>query len=254
MKTTLAFMKKEWMEYYRTGKLVIVGAIFALFGLMNPAISKLTPYLMEQIASNDKSGMTIEITSVDASMSWTQFYKNIPMALIVCLLMFGGILTNELQKGTLIPILTKGLARWKIVLTKGVNLIVMWTTGYWMCYGITYFYNDFYWDNGILSNLGFAAFCYWLFGTMIMSLLILFSAIASSMGGVILGVGVCYFFMTIISISSRAAQYIPNYLTAGTNLLSGGDISDYTCSIITAVVVILASMAAGCIIFNKREV
>ena len=254
MKTTLAFMKKEWMEYYRTGKLVIVGIIFALFGLMNPAIAKITPYLMKQIAADDSSGVSIEITTIDASMSWTQFYKNIPMALIVCLLIFGGILTNELQKGTLIPVLTKGLSRWKVVLTKGVNLIAIWTVGYWMCYGITYFYNDFYWDNGKFYNLGFAAFCYWLFGTMILALLILFSSMSSSMGGVILGVGACYFVMSIISISSRAAKYMPLHLTAGTRLLSGGEPSDYAGAIVAAVAVIFVSMAAGCFIFNKREV
>ena len=254
MKTTLAFMRKEWMEYYRTGKLLIVGTLFALFGLMNPAISKITPYLMKQIAADDSSGISIEITTVDASMSWTQFYKNIPIALIVCLLLFGGILTNELQKKTLIPVLTKGLSRWKVIFTKGVNLIVMWTVGFWMCYGITYFYNDYYCDNGILSNLAFAAFCYWLFGTMIMALLILFSAISSSMSGVVLGVGACYFVMTIISISSKIAKYIPICLTAGTKMLSGGEVSDYIGAIITSLVVIIVSMAAGCLIFNKREV
>ena len=142
MTATFAFLKKEWMEYLRTGKLLIVGVIFVLFGLMNPAMAKLTPYLMEQLAQSDNSGMIIEITTVDASMSWTQFYKNIPVALIVCLLVFGGILTNELHKGTLIPVLTKGLSRWKVVLTKAVNVIVIWSAGYWICYGITYFYND----------------------------------------------------------------------------------------------------------------
>ena len=52
MKTWCAFLKKEWMEYYRTGKLIIIVVIFALFGLMNPAIAKLTPFLMEQFASD----------------------------------------------------------------------------------------------------------------------------------------------------------------------------------------------------------
>ena len=50
MRTAYAFLKKEWMEYYRTGKLIIIVVIFALFGLMNPAIAKLTPFLMEQLS------------------------------------------------------------------------------------------------------------------------------------------------------------------------------------------------------------
>ena len=53
---------------------------------------------------------------------WMQFYKNIPIALVVMLLLFGGLLTNELQKGTLIPVLTKGLSRWKVLLTKDCDI------------------------------------------------------------------------------------------------------------------------------------
>lgn len=254
MRTVVAFLKKEWMEYYRTGKLIIIGVIFALFGLMNPAIAKLTPFLMEQLASVEDSGMTITVSTVDATMSWMQFYKNIPMALVVMLLLFGGILTNELQKGTLIPVLTKGLSRWKIILTKCINLILIWTGGYWLCYGITYFYTDYYWDNSIMSNLFFAAFCYWLFGTMIMALMMMLSPMTSSFGGVVLGVGVLYFAMTLLSMIPKIASYLPTYLTATSELLAGGETGDYVTAIIITFVITIGAVIAGCMVFNKREI
>ena len=43
MKSLLAFMKKEYLEAARTGKIVILILLFVLFGIMNPAIAKLTP-------------------------------------------------------------------------------------------------------------------------------------------------------------------------------------------------------------------
>lgn len=254
MRTAVAFLKKEWMEYYRTGKLIIIVVIFALFGLMNPAIAKLTPFLMEQLASMEDSGMVITVSTVDASMSWMQFYKNIPMALVVMLLLFGGILTNELQKGTLIPVLTKGLSRWKVLLTKGINLILIWTGGYWLCYGITYFYSDYYWDNSIMSNLFFAAFCYWLFGTMIMALMTLFSAMTTSFGGVVLGVGVIYFAMTLLGMIPKISSYLPIYLTSTSELLAGGNTGDYVTAIIITFVITIGAVIAGCMVFNKREI
>ncbi|MGN0319309.1 MAG: ABC transporter permease subunit [Lachnospira sp.] len=254
MRTAVAFLKKEWMEYYRTGKLIIIVVIFALFGLMNPAIAKMTPFLMEQLASMEDSGMVITVSTVDASMSWMQFYKNIPMALVVMLLLFGGILTNELQKGTLIPVLTKGLSRWKVLLTKGINLILIWTAGYWLCYGITYFYSDYYWDNSIMSNLFFAAFCYWLFGMMIMALMTLFSAMTTSFGGVVLGVGVIYFAMTLLGMIPKISSYLPIYLTSTSELLAGGNTGDYVTAIIITFVITIGAVIAGCMVFNKREI
>ena len=47
MKSLIAFMKKEWMDLVRSGRLMILLVIFLLFGIMNPAIAKLTPWMME---------------------------------------------------------------------------------------------------------------------------------------------------------------------------------------------------------------
>ena len=43
MRAFLAFMKKEWMEQIRSSRLVVLTILFVLFGIMNPAIAKLTP-------------------------------------------------------------------------------------------------------------------------------------------------------------------------------------------------------------------
>lgn len=253
MRTAIAFSKKEWLEYYRSGKLLILSGVFVLFGLMNPAIAKLTPFLMEQF-TGEETGMVVFIDTVDASMSWMQFYKNIPMALVVCLLLFGGILTGELQKGTLISILTKGLSRWKVLLTKAINLMVLWTVGYWVCYGITYFYSDYYWDNGIMHNLFLSAFCYWLYGMMMMALMMLFSAVSTNFSGVILGVGVSYVGMTFLGMIPRVTPYLPIYLTSVSELQAGGNIRDYLTSIVITTVVMIGALLAGCLIFNKKEI
>lgn len=254
MKTTYAFLKKEWLEYYRSGKLCIVGVVFALFGLMNPAIAKLTPFLIEKLASSGEMGMTITMITPDATTSWGQFYKNIPMALIVCVLMFGGTMATEIQKGTLIPVLTKGLARWKVLLAKGLNLLLIWTIGYWACYGITYFYTAYYWDNSIMNNLGFSAFCYWLFGMFVMAMIILFSAVAASFGTVILGVGICYFAMTLLSIVPSIAEILPTYLTGALNVSMGiGNPEDFVTAILVTVLGLVGCIVGGCLIFNKRE-
>lgn len=52
MRAFLAFMKKEWMEQVRSSRLVILTIMFVLFGIMNPAIAKLTPWLFEVMAES----------------------------------------------------------------------------------------------------------------------------------------------------------------------------------------------------------
>lgn len=107
-----AFLKKELLEAVRTGKLLIITLLFLLFGIMNPAIAKLTPWMMELFAdSMTDSGLVLTDISVDAMTSWTQFFKNLPIALIAFVLIFSDSFTKEYNSGTLLLLLTKGLSR-----------------------------------------------------------------------------------------------------------------------------------------------
>ena len=45
MKSLLAFIHKEMLEQRRSGKLIILGILFIVLGIMSPAIAKLTPWL-----------------------------------------------------------------------------------------------------------------------------------------------------------------------------------------------------------------
>ena len=95
MRSFMTFMKKEMTEQLRSGKLMILGILFVLFGIMNPAVAKLTPWLMELMAESlAQSGMTVTEVTVSALDSWVQFFKNIPMALLAFVLLEGGIFTK----------------------------------------------------------------------------------------------------------------------------------------------------------------
>lgn len=175
MKPLLAFIKKEYLEAARTGKLIILVLLFVLFGIMNPAIAKLTPWMMEMLSDTmAESGLIVANVQVDAMTSWTQFFKNIPIALIAFVLIFSDIFTKEYKSGTLLLVLTKGLSRNKVVLAKTLLLLSLWTFGYGICFAITYGYNAYYWDNSITNNLFFSVFIWWLFGIWVICLIVLF--------------------------------------------------------------------------------
>ncbi|MFQ9452155.1 MAG: ABC transporter permease [[Ruminococcus] lactaris] len=116
-----------------------------IFGIMNPAIAKLTPWMLETLSDSlAEQGMMVTEVTVNALTSWTQFFKNIPIALIVFVFLYSGIFTKEYETNTLILILTKGLSRYKVVFAKFFVMFTMWTIGYLLCFAVTYGYNAFF--------------------------------------------------------------------------------------------------------------
>ncbi len=255
MKALFAFIKKEFIEQLRTGKLTLLGILFVLFGIMNAAVAKLTPWLL-QIMSDTlaESGMTVTTVTVSATDSWVQFFKNIPMALIAFTLLESNIFTREYQTGTLVPMLTKGLKRYKIVIAKTAVTGVLWTLGYWICVGITYGYNEYFWDNSTAQNLVLSIVCPWLFGFFVLSLMILFSAIFSSNTGVLVGTGGVVLASYAIGLIPKVQKYLPTLLLDGNPLLYGtAESKSYVMSIIICVGASIACFALSIPLFNKKQ-
>ncbi len=256
MKAFMAFFKKEWLEQLRSGRLLILLIIFLLFGIMNPAIAKLTPWMMELMSDTlAENGMFISEIEVTALTSWTQFYKNIPMALIVFVLMLCSCMTNEYQRGTLIPVLTKGLSRWKVICTKALMVFLLWTGGYALTYIVTYSYNSFFWDNGIANHLFTAAIFYYLFGVWVISLVILFSAVTTSNTGVLLGSGGSVLMVYLISMLPKIQKYLPMKLSNGMEILTGTTKpKEFVLSLIITLMLIALNVIFAVSILNKRKI
>ncbi len=255
MKQLIAFSKKEFLEVWRTGKFLILFLIFVLFGIMNPAIAKLTPWMMEQFATSlEESGLIVGEVTVNAMTSWTQFYKNVPMGLIIFLLIFSGILATELQKGTLINMLTKGLSRNLVIIAKLLVMIVLWTFNYWSCFFITYSYNEYFWDNDIVNHLYFSAFCVYLFGIWLIALLILISTIVTTTSFVTVGTGVVFFIVYMLSLLPDIKRYFPTkLLDASGVLVEVGKVEDYTVSIWITVIVSMIQLVIAMMVFYKKK-
>lgn len=250
-----AFLKKEWMELCRTGHLLMLLMIFTLFGIMNPALAKLTPWLMEAVSESlADTGLIVRSVTVDAMTSWTQFYKNMPVGIIVFILLCSGSFTAEYQKGTLITVITKGLSREKIVLAKALTAFAAWTASYWLCFGITYGYNAYFWDNSIAKHLFFAAAMTWLFGVWVLGLFVFFSAVSQSSTQVLLGVGAIVLGAYMLQMFPKLRGYLPVRLMDGMSLLQGtGRPEDYFAGITAAGITAFLCMAAAVMFFERKR-
>lgn len=255
MRSLLAFIKKEWTSQLRLGHLLFLCILFILFGIMNPAIAKLTPWLFEILADSlAESGMIVTGVTVDALTSWVQFFKNIPMALVVFLLLESNIFTKEYQSGTLVLALTKGLHRSKVVVAKTSVLLLLWSACYWLCFGITYGYNAYFWDNDIVQNLFFAVICWWLFGLWTILLVVFFSAVVKSNTGILIGTGGVVLAAYLAGLLPKADKYTPAKLINSTGLLYGANPADqYTAAMFVTVLVCVICFVSSILIWNKKQ-
>lgn len=70
-----AFLRKEWVEALRSYRILILGAVFLLLGIMNPLSAKFLPELVNAMMPE---GMTIALAQPQALDSYLQFFKMSP--------------------------------------------------------------------------------------------------------------------------------------------------------------------------------
>lgn len=255
MKQLTAFIKKEFLSQLRDGKIIILSSLFCLFGILNPATAKMLPWLFEmmskQLAGN---GVVLTAAKVDARTSWTQFFKNMPVLTIIFIVMSSSILTLEYQEGTLIHVITKGLKRWKILISKLIVMYVIWTAGYLMAFTITYSYNAIFWDNRIAQNLSFAVFGYYLVGLWLISIILLVSSFLNSAYAVTLSVGAGIIISYLLGFLPALQPYVPTFMLDANGLLTGAvGSSQCSASVGITVFLILLNVLLSVLLFNKRQ-
>ncbi len=251
MKGFNVFFSKEIRELIRTKKLMILLTVFFIVGLMNPAVAKLTPKLLESI---DMYGMTVGEINITALDSWTQFAKNISTAMIVFIIMFSGIFTLEYSRNTLIPLLIKGLSRRCVVMSKTAVMLLAWSACLWMCFGITYFYSGYYWDNSVVDGIFFAGFGWWLFGVFMISCIVFFSSFAGSAVLVLLGTGGIYITMSLLGLYKKIEEYLPIHLCDSLSLYNGElTSSDYLPAVIATGIICLLLFLISIPLTGRRQ-
>lgn len=216
------FCRKEITELYRTYRLLLLGAVALAFGILSPLIAKLTPWLMEQYADSFREqGIIVGEVTVTAKDSWAQFDKNFMILLIVGMAIFCGSYVNEYTKGTLIPLVTKGLTRTSVVLSKLMIQLLAWTAYFGVCFGITWGYTAYFWENSVVQNYLWMALFFWLTGVFFIAVLAFFSAFMNSSIQVLLGAAGVYVLFTVLGMIRSLEQLLPSYLLSSGSLLSG---------------------------------
>jgi ABC-2 type transport system permease protein len=253
MKNYWAFVQKELLEGVRTYKAIILIAVFLIFGIMSPLFAKLTPDILSSFASE---GVTISMPDPTALDSWAQFFKNVSqMGFVVLVVLYSGILAQEVSRGTLINMLTKGLSRTAVICAKYSMLIAVWSVSYALCLLVTLSYTVYLFPACTVENLPFALIALWLFGVLLLSILILAASAARSNYSCLLATGLAVVIMTIANIAPDAHKFDPLSLAMDSTALTTGTSSpsDLMPAAIIALCCSCACLVGAVLIFRKRQ-
>lgn len=254
MKIYLSLIKKEFMESIRTKKLPIILVLFLFIGLIGPLTAKLTPLIFEIILPEGFSLKIPEPVEID---SWIQFFKNInQVGMIGIVLLFNTNIVNEFQKGTLINLLSKGLPRYYIILSKVSFNIFVWMISYTLCFFVSWIYTGYFFGNSypiyrILQSVSFP----FIFGLFLISIEVLGSIITENVVGTLIFVVLSVVIQFMFSIKAEMMKYFPIYLiNRPVNIINGISINDYLLSMLITFIIIIIAVLSSIFIMNKKQI
>ena len=255
------FLKKELVEAYKTYKLLIMGAVFLIFGIISPLTAKMMPDIMKWVMESDPSTAAMDLsrlfTDPKALDAWAQFYSNIgQMGLIVFVIVFSGMLSSELSKGTLTIILTKGLSRSAAILSKLTSAVLIWTGSYAIAFFASWGYTAYFFPGGKLPDLLFAGLCLWVFGVFLLAVTTL-AAVLTKTSSIfcMLAVGAAVIALNLLNIVPKIGKYNPAALTGAPMKLLAEAVTPRGVypALAVAVIGIIALTLFAVMLFNQRK-
>jgi ABC-2 type transport system permease protein len=245
-------LRKELLEQWRTWRLLVVGIIFAIFGIGSPVLARYTPELIKSLAGDQYTGLIPTPTIADAII---QFQKNLGQTgILAAILLAMGSVAVEKERGTAAMLLTKPLSRGAFL---GAKLAAIATTLLvsTLVAGVgAYAYTALLFSAPPLA--GYAVMCVLLFLSLVAygSLTFLGSTLTrSSMAAAGIGIGAM---VVLIAISALPGigPWTPGHLAnPGMALALGEPANDLLPPLITTVALIAAAYGAAWLSFRRQE-
>lgn len=249
-----AFLKKEFLEQIRTYKVLILFSVLIIFGMTSPLFAKLMPKILASMPAN---GVQITMKNPTYLDAYTQFFKNVSqIGMLVMLLVFSGILSSEITKGTLINMLSKGLTRDAVIISKYIAALTLWTFSYALSAAISYGYTIYLFGNHSVNNLLLSLFCLWVFGAFIIAIILFASTITrGNYGGLLLTILIIAILM-IADIFPWSIKFNPIALASNNmGIISGSvKIGNVQINVILSVAITMVCLILSILNFRKKQI
>ncbi len=249
----LAALRKELLEQWRTYRLLMLGVVLVVFGLLSPLIAKFTPEIIKQIPNGEAIAQLIPTPTIMDAV--TQYIKNIgQFGVILALLLTMGAIVQEKDKGTAAIMLVKPIPRVTFLIAKFTALALIFVVTIAIGSAACYYYTWLLF--GALDVLRWLA----LNGLMLVYLLVyvaltLFCSVVTksqaAAGGLAIGM---LFILGLTGSIPGLGEYLPGQLlTWGGEQMAGAAEASWPALGISVAIIVVALLGAS-IIFERQEI
>jgi len=248
-------LKKELREQFRTGRLVAVGAVFVLFGILGPLTDRFMKELFDAIGTQG-GGMTFQVPAPSLAGASVQILKNLSQFGIICALLLAmGSVAWEKDRGTAGMILTKPASRAAFLAAKLVAISINLALSVALGCGLAYVYV------ALLYPAAFPLGGYVAMSLLLWWMLVIFAAI-TMLGSTITrsaiaaaGIGlVSLLVLGIVGALPVVGPYMPSSLgTIALDLVTGKDLGFVLGPILFNLALVPALFAITWLTFRRQE-
>lgn len=137
--------KKEWMEFFRTKKFIVLWAVAFVVAAMSPLLAKYTPEILKVSMGSNPALGGFQLPEPTMQDSYMQLFKNLnSMVTIAVVLLFAGQVVEEKTKHTFDLMLTKITNRRVFMMAKITHSLLQIALCAIMIVGVFEIYNHLF--------------------------------------------------------------------------------------------------------------
>jgi ABC-2 type transport system permease protein len=247
-----AALRKEMLEQLRTYRLLMVGAVLIVFGLLSPLLAKITPEIIKMIPEGETIAQLLPPPTILDAVA--QYLKNTgQFSILLALLVTMGAVVQEKDKGTAAMMLVKPLPRLTFLMAKFTALALMFIVTIAIAGLACYYYTWLLFGaldvpawlalNGLLLVFVLVYVALTLFCSVLMK---------SQAGAGALALGLLFIISLIGSIPGLG-EHLPGQLLTWGGGLMAGETETYWSALWVSLGIIVAALAGAGLIFQKQE-
>lgn len=260
MNATTAMLRKEFVEQWRTSKLLIMAASFIVLGVSGPVTTKFLPDILKSSAG--QKGLIITLlhppTADDFVLSFFNQMTQLPVLILILVAM--GTVAGEREHGTHVFVLTKPVSRTQFIVAKYIAYLTVLVGVVIVTAGVAAYYTYLLADTGTLAVGPFVVLTLAMLSsmTLVLALVVLFSSLfksAVAAGGVSF---IVYELLVVLAglLPPDVGKYWPlNFLSTAPAIISGKSAaSELVIPILVGLGLAVITIVVACVVATKREI
>ncbi|SCZ78902.1 ABC transporter permease [Pseudobutyrivibrio xylanivorans] len=255
LRNMATIIKKELIESIRKYRLFILMAVFIFIGFMSPIGTK---YLGEIMSMLLPEGYEIKVRQASEVEAYFQFFKNISqLGMVVFIVVSSGLMADEFEKKTIVCLLTKGVSRSKIIISKFIAGALELLFCYITAVIIFRYYTGVFWSNQVeIATLLYSNLIVFEYGLLILGLNIF---LGTKFGTKLATVTSCIFInilQILMSIHPTIAKYLPVSLLSNCVYIveQKKTVSDTVVAVVISMLITILLLVISIKAFKEKEI